>query len=226
MTPVVSYLRTSSSTNVGDDKDSQARQEIMIERYASRHKMEVIETAYDEGRSGADPVDDRTGFKALLNFCRGHGIKTILLETSSRYARDKDGAVLGFYMLKTFGIESLIDCKDSTDLLGLWFSGKPFEALMPFIKMIMSEDEKREVVRRLRSGRERKKELTGKCEGRRSLTQIHGKEIKVVAERAKSRGKSLREISELLVKSGVTRGNGLPLSTGQISDLIHKTTLK
>ena len=84
----VSYLRTSSLTSSGSDKDSQSRQEGVISAYADQHGYTIVESAYDEGRSGADPLEDREGFYALLEFSREHSITTILVESSNRYARD------------------------------------------------------------------------------------------------------------------------------------------
>ena len=222
----VSYLRTSSLTNVGSDKDSQSRQESVISAYAEQHGYKIVESAYDEGRSGADPLTDREGFEALLEFCKEHSITTILFETSSRYARDKDVAVKGFYMVEDFGIDSLIDCEAGLDLLGMWNSGKAYEAILPFLKLIIAEDEKREVVRRLKSGRDKKKAEIGKCGGRRSLIEKFGKEIRVTAVRARRRGRTFEQISRWLAQHGVTTENGSPLSRGQIWHLINTKTLK
>ena len=169
----VSYLRTSSLTNAGSDKDSQSRQEAVISNYAKQNGYKIVETAYDEGRSGADPLMDREGFNDLLEFCREHSIRAILFEASNRFARDKDVAVKGFYMVQDYGITSMIDCEAGIDLLGMWNYGKAYEAILPFLKMIIAEDEKREVVRRLRSGRDKKKSELGKCEGRKRVLEIH-----------------------------------------------------
>ena len=222
----VSYLRTSSLTNAGSDKDSQSRQEAVISKYAKQNGYEIVETAYDEGRSGADPLIDREGFNDLLEFCREHSITTILFETSSRYARDKDVAVRGFYMVEDYGINSMIDCEAGIDLLGMWNSGKAYEAILPFLKMIIAEDEKREVVRRLRSGRDKKKSEDGKCEGRKSLVQTFGKEIRITALRARQRGQTYQHIADKLGGKGVRRANGLPLSRSQIWYLVNSKRLK
>ena len=222
----VSYLRTSSITNAGSDKDSQSRQEAVISKYAKQNGYEIVETAYDEGRSGADPLIDREGFNDLLEFCREHSITTILFETSSRYARDKDVAVRGFYMVEDYGINSMIDCEAGIDLLGMWNSGKAYEAILPFLKMIIAEDEKREVVRRLRSGRDKKKSEDGKCEGRKSLVQTFGKEIRITALRARQRGQTYQHIADKLAGKGVRRANGLPLSRSQIWYLVNSKRLK
>ena len=226
MDKAVYYLRTSSSTNVGDDKDSESRQRAMIDSYAAQNEIELVEGAYDAGRSGADPIHDRTGFQALIGYCSQNEIKTVMVETSSRYARDKDVAVRGFYLLQDHGIESLIDCEAGIDLLQLWFSGKSFDALLPFLKMLLSAEEKRELVRRMKSGRDKSKSIHGKCEGRKSLTQRHGKKIREIAMDARRRGRSYQQIADLLNIRGYTRGNGAPLSKDQAWRLINSKTLK
>ncbi len=223
----VSYLRTSSLTNSGSDKDSQSRQERVINTYAEQNGYTIAESAYDEGRSGADPLVDREGFDQLLQFCREHSITTILVESSNRYARDKDVAVKGFYMMEDYGINSLIDCEAGLDLLGLWNSGKAYEAILPFLKMIIAEDEKREVVRRLKSGRDKKKAEIGKCGGRKSLIEKWGNEIRVSAVRARRRGQTFDNISQWLAnKYGVVTESGSPLSRGQVWHLVNTKTLK
>ena len=222
----VSYLRTSSLTNAGSDKDSQSRQEAVISNYAKQNGYKIVETAYDEGRSGADPLMDREGFNDLLEFCREHSITAILFEASNRYARDKDVAGKGFYMVEDYGIDSLIDCEAGIDLLGMWNSGKAYEAILPFLKMIIAEDEKREVVRRLRSGRDKKKSELGKCEGRKSLIQTFGKEIRDTAMRARQRGRTYQHIADKLARKGVVKANGLPLTRGQIWHLVNTKRLK
>ena len=223
----VSYLRTSSLTNSGSDKDSQSRQERVINTYAEQNGYTIAESAYDEGRSGADPLVDREGFDQLLQFCREHSITTILVESSNRYARDKDVAVKGFYMLEDYGINSLIDCEAGLDLLGMWNSGKAYEAILPFLKMIIAEDEKREVVRRLKSGRDRKKAEIGKCGGRKSLIEKWGNDIRVSAVRARRRGQTFDNISQWLAnKYGVVTESGSPLSRGQVWHLVNTKTLK
>ena len=53
----VAYLRTSSRTNVGADKDSDKRQRAAIEAYAKAAGYEIVEEFYDAAVSGADPVE-------------------------------------------------------------------------------------------------------------------------------------------------------------------------
>ena len=130
-------------------------------------------------------------------------------------------------MMEDYGINSLIDCEAGLDLLGLWNSGKAYEAILPFLKMIIAEDEKREVVRRLKSGRDRKKAEIGKCGGRKSLIEKWGNDIRVSAVRARRRGQTFDNISQWLAnKYGVVTESGSPLSRGQVWHLVNTKTLK
>ena len=59
LTKAAAYLRTSSATNTGPDKDSDKRQRAAIEAYAKAAGYEIVEEFYDAAVSGADPVGAR-----------------------------------------------------------------------------------------------------------------------------------------------------------------------
>lgn len=65
--PAVAYFRTSSASNVGDEKHSLDRQRTVIEAFAARQRYEILCDFYDAAVSGADPIEDRPGFAALLD---------------------------------------------------------------------------------------------------------------------------------------------------------------
>ncbi len=52
---VVGYMRTSSATNVGDGKDSEARQRKAIEGYAQTSGAVIVDWFYDAAVSGGRP---------------------------------------------------------------------------------------------------------------------------------------------------------------------------
>lgn len=66
MTEAVAYLRTSSATNVGQDKDSDKRQLAAIHAFAKANGYNVTGIFYDAAVSGADPVHERPGFARML----------------------------------------------------------------------------------------------------------------------------------------------------------------
>src|SRR5262245_31972704 len=83
----VAYLRTSSATNVGADKDSDKRQRDAIAAYARHSGFELVHEYYDAAVSGADPIDTRPGFKALLERIVSNGVRVVIVEDASRFAR-------------------------------------------------------------------------------------------------------------------------------------------
>jgi phosphoglycolate phosphatase-like HAD superfamily hydrolase len=90
------YLRTSSAANVGADKDSERRQRQAIEAFAKRAGYELVAEFYDAAVSGADPIEVRDGFAAMLKTIAGNGVRTIIVETASRFARDLMVQEVGF----------------------------------------------------------------------------------------------------------------------------------
>ena len=76
--PALAYLRTSSAANVGQDKDSDKRQKSAIASYAKRAGFQIVEEFYDAAVSGADPIQDRPGFAAVLDRIEGNGVRTVI----------------------------------------------------------------------------------------------------------------------------------------------------
>ena len=102
--PAIAYLRTSSAANVGPDKDSEKRQRLAIEAYAKHAGYELVGEFYDPAVSGADPIETRPGFAAMLERIESNGVKTIIVETANRFARDLMVQEAGFAMLQERGI--------------------------------------------------------------------------------------------------------------------------
>ena len=155
----VGYVRTSSATNVGPDKDSERRQRLAIERFAKSTGYEVVDWFNDPAISGADPIESRPGFSALLDRVENNGVRVVLVEDASRFARDLVAQELGVLMLIKRGMRVITasgdDLTDATD---------PSRIMMRQIAGSFAEYEKRRLVRKLREARER----SGKLGGRKS----------------------------------------------------------
>ena len=100
----VAYLRTSSKTNVGPDKDSDKRQLAAIARYAKSAGYEIVATFYDAAVSGADPVAGRPEFARMLAALLSNGARTIIVESPDRFTRDLAQQLLGHKRLADQGL--------------------------------------------------------------------------------------------------------------------------
>src|SRR5271157_5365196 len=101
--PALAYLRTSSAANVGADKDSEKRQRHVIQGFAKRAGFGIVEEFYDAAVSGADPIETRAGFAALLDRIEGNGVRTVIVEDASRFARELMARELGITLLGAAG---------------------------------------------------------------------------------------------------------------------------
>src|SRR6266566_333278 len=117
---------------------------------------------------GADPIESRPGFAALLDQIEGNGVRIVLVEDASRFARDLVTQELGLLALIGRGVRVLTaNGDDLTD------TSNPSRVMMRQIAGSFAQYEKARLVAKLRTARERKRKTAGKCEGRKSWTEIN-----------------------------------------------------
>lgn len=167
-TRAVAYYRTSSAANVGDDKDSMQRQDVAVQSYAQPRGIDVEKHFYDAAVSGADPVTERKGFMEMLAFCAENDVHVILVENASRFARDLMVQLTGHALLKERGIELI-----PVDAPTYFTDPSPTAVLIQQILGAVAQFEKAAVVAKLKGARDRKREKTGRCEGRPPAPQEH-----------------------------------------------------
>lgn len=163
---VVAYMRTSSAASVGTDKDSEKRQRVAIEGFAKRSGLEIVDWFYDPAVSGADPIEARPGFSALLDRLESNGVRTVEVEDASRFARDLVAQELGLLLLIKRDVRVLTASGDD-----LTETADPSRVMMRQIAGSFSQYEKTRLVPKLRGARERIREASGKCEGRKSYAE-------------------------------------------------------
>jgi len=219
----VAYLRTSRATNVGADKYSEKRQRLAITSYAKRARFEIAaeDFFYDADVSGADPIETRPGFNALLDRIENNGVRVVLIEDASRFARDLMTQELGILSLIKLGVRVITatgdDLTDTTD---------PMKKAMRQIAGAFAELEKARLVAKLRGARERKrderKSMTidgrGECEGRKSLAE-RSPEL-AAAARALNDGRSLRKIAAALAERGFVTPSGKVYAPSAIKGML------
>lgn len=221
--PAVAYLRTSSATNAGEDRDSYARQWAAIDAYAAKAGFTISQPAYyDAAVSGADPVDTRPGFRDLLAFLADNpAAKVILVETANRFARDLIVQETGYRMLRNRGIELV-----AVDSPGGFLNDTPTAELIRQVMGAISQFEKASIVAKLRGARERMRAALGKCEGRKSHQELRP-EVVQVAKRlrrkpAGGKAPSFRKVAEELAKRGFRNGSGNPFHASAVRSMVER----
>jgi DNA invertase Pin-like site-specific DNA recombinase len=216
----VAYLRTSSRTNVGADKDSDKRQRAAIEAYARAAGYEIIDMFYDAAVSGADPVGERSGFAEMLERLMSNGARTIIVESPDRFARDLMVQLAGHDMLKAKGI-SLVAASAPTHFI----EDTPTAILVRQVLGAIAEFEKTTLVAKLAAARRRKRVATGKkVEGRKSHAEARPDVVKLAKSLARRQPKggrlSLRAISAELAAQGYLNERGKPFNPKSVSALL------
>jgi DNA invertase Pin-like site-specific DNA recombinase len=154
----------------------------------------------DPAVSGADPIETRPGFSALLDRIENNGVRTVIVEDASRFARDLVAQELGVLMLIKRGMRVLTasgdDMTEATD---------PSRIMMRQIAGSFAQYEKARRVRKLREARER----LGKLGGRKSYAQAKPETV-ARANALRDERRSWAQISAALFAEGHATGSGKP----------------
>jgi DNA invertase Pin-like site-specific DNA recombinase len=221
----VAYLRTSSAANVGADKDSERRQREAIAAYATAQGIEVVDAYYDEAVSGADAIEVRPGFAKLLDRIEGNGVRLVLVEDASRFARELVVQEAGILALIQRGVRVITAGGDD-----LTETDDPFKVAMRQIAGVFAQLEKSRLVGKLRAARERKRARGEKVEGRKSHAELRPEVVELARKlhRYPVNGKrrSLREIAEEMARQGFTGGGGKPYAAMSIKRMLEQRPVK
>ena len=217
----IAYLRTSSAANVGTDKDSEKRQRASIAAFARAHGYQLVGEYYDAAVSGADAIDQRPGFVQMLQRVASNGAKTIIVELPDRFARDLMVQLTGHDMLKAQGI-ALVPASAPD----FFTDDTPTAVLVRQVLGAIAQFDKASTVAKLAAARKRKREATGKCEGRKSLAELHPDAVALARRlrrrRPKGGQRSLREISAELGAAGHVNERGKPYNPKSIAAMLMR----
>lgn len=219
-TPALAYLRTSSAANV--EGDSSTRQRGAIERFALTNGYSVVGEFYDAAVSGADPIEDRPGFSAMLAQIEGNGVRVVIVEDASRFARSVIAQELGVLVMQARGVRVLTASGDD-----LTSTDDPAKIMMRQIAGAFAEYEKARLVAKLKGARDRKSAAAGeRVEGRKGYGETNPelvREAKRLARKNPKTGKarSLREIAAELAELGHRTSKGREFSASQVKRLVE-----
>lgn len=216
MIEAVAYMRTSSSTGVGQGKDSEPRQRAAIRAYAAEEGYEIAagDWFYDPAVKGRDPVTSRPGFSAMLDRIASNGVRTIIVESPDRFARDLTVQLTGHDYLKKMGV--LLIPASAPDY---FIEDTPTAVLVRQVLGAIAEFEKSNLVAKLKAGRDRKKAATGKCSGRKSYAELDPE--MVAKARALREGRSLRKVAAELAVAGYTTPSGRPYAAMAVRSMLN-----
>lgn len=235
------YLRTSSAANVGADKDSANRQREAIKTFAKRAGYKIVGEFYDAAVSGADAISDRPGFAAMLERIEGNGIRTIIVEAASRFARDLMVQEVGFDSLRKRTVGKGKDVKPdpinliATDSPGSFLDDTPTGKLVRQVLGAVAEFDKAMTVAKLRGARERMRKTgkyktadgkRGKCEGRKALHET-APEAVLMAKRLRRANPlnggrmSLQRIADKMADARHLNEKGRPYNPKSVQAMIN-----
>jgi DNA invertase Pin-like site-specific DNA recombinase len=194
----VAYMRVSGKGQ--EDGDGFERQRLAIERYAAANGITVT-AWYNDIQSGRDEWESRPGWSKMVRDLNGN--RTILVEKMDRVAR----AVL----VQELIVRDLLHREvrlltasgdDATD-------DTPERVMFRQLLGIFAQYERATLTLKLRSARERMRQETGRCEGRKPYGARPGETGTIALMRElRARGESYQAIAVALDARGFTPRNG------------------
>jgi DNA invertase Pin-like site-specific DNA recombinase len=215
-TKAVAYLRTSSIANVGGDSDK--RQRAAILGYAKAQGFDVADEFYDRGVPGTMAVQDRPGFAAMLDRIEGNGVRTVIIEDASRFAREIMVQEAGLAMLALRGVTVLTASGDN-----LTDTTDPMRKMLRVIVGAVVEAEKSRLVLKLKAARDRKSaEIGARIEGA-SYARTRPEVVTALRELREAHPDwSQDRLAEGLAERGILNSAGKRLAQVQVSRLLRQ----
>ena len=204
--PAFAYLRVSSKGQVrGHGFERQAG---TISEFAAENAYYVKDT-FRDAFTGTEA--DRPEFNRMVGTILGNGVRTILVESLDRLARDVMVQSLLLAKLAQHGV-TLINCVTGEDVTAS-MADDPMRKALIQIQSVFSELEKSRLVGKLRKAREAKKAQTGKCEGRKAFGEKPGEQDVIALMRSLRRKRSGKQMSVAAIAEELNR-QGVPTRTG------------
>ena len=219
-TEAVGYCRVSS---IGQRKTGTGlnRQEETIRAYAKQSGYKLL-TIYKESFTGTD--NDRPVFEKMIVDLLDNGCRVIICECLDRLARDLSVQLQIIALLASKGMTLINamtgqDCTNPTD---------PMTLAMIQVQGAFAQLDKNLLVRKLKKGRQAKKEKTGSCEGRKPYGYYPGESE--ILDRIKQLHRKTKyekrlgpyKIATILNKENLPNRKGTPWHGATIRGIIER----
>ena len=166
---------------------------------------------------GSDAVTERPGFKDMLDRIAGNGVRTIIVESPDRFARDLAVQLAGHDFLKNLGV-ALIPATAPD----FFTEDTPTAVLVRQVLGAIAQFEKASLVAKLKAARDRKIAQGIKCGGRKTYAE-RSPELVAAAKalRAERPRLSLRKIAARLAEQGYTAASGGPYAAMSVRGMLQ-----
>ena len=225
-TKVYGYLRVSGKGQLnGTGFD---RQEEAIRAFCSGSSSYQLAGIYSEQVSGTKGEADRPEFTSMVRAILENGVRTIVVESLDRLARQYriQEQLIIYLASKDITLISANTGENITEAV----SADPMKRAMIQIQGVFAELDKSLTVKKLRKAREKVKADTGKCEGRKGYNdneqaQAILSEIKRL--RRKPKGKAMKrmtyqKVAETLNEQGITTMDGKEFTGKNVSVILYR----
>ena len=215
------YLRISSQGQIeGSGLD---RQKETVDTYATKAKLEIV-GYFEDVYTGTEA--DRPGFVAMLEVMMSNSVRTIIVESLDRFARDL--LVQTQLLAKLIEYEiTLISASTGQDVTAD-IRADPMREAMIQMQGVFNQLDKRLLVHKLDKGRQAKRESAGKCEGRKAYGERPGEQATVDRmltfrrRRHNGRAWSYARIAKALDKEGCVTRYGKPWGACTVFNVIRR----
>jgi DNA invertase Pin-like site-specific DNA recombinase len=140
----------------------------------------------------------------------------IIVESPDRFARDLAVQLAGHDYLRSLGVELV-----PASAPDFFLEDTPTAVLVRQVLGAISQFEKASLVAKLKAARDRKREATGKCGGRRTLAEARPETV-ALAKELHGQRLSLRKISAELAERGHVTGGGKPYTANMVQTMLRR----
>lgn len=217
------YLRVSGLGQI--DGDGFERQREAISSFAQKRGYTVVDFFEERGISGTKGEEDRPAFKEMLSAILANGVRTIIVESLDRLAREYRIQEQILLYLASHDVK-LINASTEEDVTEA-VQADPMRKAMVQVQGVFSELDKSLLVRKLKKARERVREANGKCEGRKPYSVANPEVVREIKRlRRKPKGNAKRktyaQVAEELNRKGLRTQSGGTFTAQNVQMILRR----
>jgi DNA invertase Pin-like site-specific DNA recombinase len=198
---VYGYLRVSGNGQIGGDGFK--RQKEAISRFCEASNLKLVQTFTDAAVSGTRDGFDRDGLTDLMVSMKSNGVKTFVVESASRLARD----LMVQEVILNDCRKHRITVYDSSGIDLTVNDDDPTRKMVRQILGAVAEFEKSSTNQKLAAARRRIRNSGKKCEGAPGYVDNHHPAVEIIKRMRRERI-SFKKIADYLVEQGIATLKG------------------